>query len=61
MPADRLHLRRQELYDSILLEHDLPALLGGLTLTQYLSRLPQLSTSPETEITAPQQLLPGLQ
>ena len=61
MPADPLHAKRQELYDSLLLERDVPALLGGLTVDQYLSRLPQRSPSPETELPAPQPSLPGLQ
>lgn len=61
MPADPLHAKRQELYDSLLLERDVPALLCGLTVDQYLARLPQRHTSAETERTAPQPLLPGLQ
>jgi hypothetical protein len=61
MPADPLHAKRQELYDSLLLEHQVPALLGGLNASQYLARLPQRHTSAETERTAPQPLLPGLQ
>lgn len=61
MPADPLHSKRQELYDSLLLERDVPALLGGLTVDQYLARLPQRSPSPETESPAPQPSLPGLQ
>lgn len=61
MPADPLRAKRQELYDSLLLEHQVPALLGGLTVDQYLARLPQRHTSAETESTPPQPLLLGLQ
>ena len=61
MPADPLAQRRQDLYDSLILERDVPALLGGLTVDQYLSRLPQCSTSPETESTPQQPTLHGLQ
>lgn len=61
MPADPQHARRQELYDSLILERDVPALLAGLTVSQHLARLPQRSTSPETETPAPQPSLPGLQ
>jgi len=67
MPADLQAQRRQALYDSLLLERDVPALLGGLTASQYLAQLqppspaPQASTSPETESTHQQPSLPGLQ
>jgi len=66
MPADLQAQRRQDLYDSLLLEHHVPDLLGGLTVSQYLNRLnqpsltPQASPSPETETTPQQQLLIGL-
>lgn len=66
MPADLQAQRRQALYDGLLLERDVPALLGGLTVDEYLARLqppspaPQTSPSPETESTPPQLLLPGL-
>ena len=67
MPADPQAAKRQALYDSLLLERDVPALLGGLTASQYLAQLqppspaPQASPSPETESTPPQHQLPGLQ
>lgn len=61
MPADPQRAKRQDLYDSLILEHQVPDLLAGLTVAQYLSRLPQRHTSPETENTAPQQQLLGLQ
>ena len=65
MPADPQTQRRQDLYDSLILERDVPALLGGLTASQYLAQLqspaPQASTSPETESTHQQPSLPGLQ
>jgi len=61
MPADPLAQRRQDLYDNLLLEHQVADLLDGLTVDQYLSRLPQRSTSPETEQTPPQLALHGLQ
>lgn len=61
MPADPQAAKRQNLYDSLLLERDVPALLGGLTVEQYLSRLAKLSTSLETEFTTPQLALHGLQ
>jgi hypothetical protein len=61
MPADPQAQRRQDLYDSLILERDVPTLLGGLTVDQYLSRLPQRSTSPETKQTPPQLALHGLQ
>ena len=66
MPADLQAQRRQALYDSLLLEHHVPDLLGGLTVSQYLNRLnqpsatPQAAPSPETETTPQQQLLIGL-
>ena len=61
MPADPLAQRRQDLYDSLILERDVPTLLDGLTVDQYLSRLPQRFTSPETESTPQQPTLHGLQ
>ena len=67
MPADPQAKRRQDLYDSIILERDVPDLLGGLTVDQSLARLqkpspaPQCSTSPETEFTPKQPTLHGLQ
>jgi hypothetical protein len=61
MPADPQAQRRQDLYDTLILERDVPTLLDGLTVDQYLSRLPQRSTSPETEQTPPQLALHGLQ
>jgi hypothetical protein len=61
MPADPLAQRRQDLYDILILERDVPTLMGGLTVDQYLSRLPQRSTSPETEQIPPQLALHGLQ
>jgi hypothetical protein len=61
MPADPQAQRRQDLYDSIILERDVPDLLGGLTVEQHLSRLAACSTSPETESTPPQLALHGLQ
>ncbi len=67
MPADPQAQRRQDLYDSIILERDVPDLLGGLTVDQYLAQLqepapaPQSPTSPETEFTPPQLSLHGLQ
>jgi hypothetical protein len=67
MPADPQAQRRQDLYDSIILERDVPDLLGGLTVDQYLAQLqqpspaPQGSTSPETDFTPPQLSLHGLQ
>ncbi len=61
MPADPQAQRRQDLYDTLILERDVPALLGGLTVDQYLARLPQRSTSPETESTPQQPTLHGLQ
>jgi hypothetical protein len=61
MPADPQAAKRQDLYDSLILERDMPALLGGLTVEQYLSRLAKPSTSPETEAITPQLALQGLQ
>jgi len=61
MPADPQTAKRQGIYDSLILERDVPALLGGLTVEQYLSRLAASSTSPETEFTPPQLALHGLQ
>jgi hypothetical protein len=61
MPADPQAQRRQDLYDSLILERDVSTLLDGLTVDQYLSRLPQRSTSPETEQTPSQLALHGLQ
>lgn len=61
MPADPQAQRRQDLYDSIILECDVPSLLGGLTVEQRLSRLAAPFTSPETESTPPQLALHGLQ
>lgn len=61
MPADPQRAKRQDLYDSLILEHQVPDLLAGLTVAQYLSYLPQRHTSPETENTAPQLALHGLQ
>jgi hypothetical protein len=64
MPADLQAQRRQALYDTLILERDVPALLGGLTASQYLAQLqspaPQASTSPETESTPQQPTLHGL-
>jgi hypothetical protein len=61
MPADPQAKRCQELYDALILERDVPALLGGLTVDQYISRLHQRHTSPETESTPQQPALHGLQ
>ena len=61
MPADPQAAKRQQLYDSLILERDVPALLGVLTVEQYLSRLLASSTSPETEFTPKQPTLRGLQ
>jgi hypothetical protein len=60
MLADPQAAKRQDLYNSLLLERDVPALLGGLTVEQYLSRLANSSTSLETEATTPQLALQGL-
>ena len=61
MPADPQAAKRQDLYNSLLLERDVPALLDGLTVEQYLFRLAKASTSLETETTPPQLALHGLQ
>jgi len=61
MPADPQAAKRQDLYNSLLLERDVPALLDGLTVEQYLFRLAKASTSLETEATPPQLALHGLQ
>ena len=61
MPADLQEAKRQQQYDSLILERDVPALLGGLTVEQHLLSLASTHTSPETESTAPQPLLLGLQ
>jgi hypothetical protein len=61
MPPDPQAAKRQDLYDSLLLERDVPALLGGLTVEQYLARLTKPSTSLETEHITPQLALHGLQ
>jgi hypothetical protein len=61
MPADPQAAKRQDLYDSLIRERDVPALLGGLTVEQYLSRLAAASASLETEHIAPQLALHGLQ
>ncbi len=61
MPADPQAAKRQDLYNSLLLERDVPALLGGLTVEQYLARLAKPSTSLETEPITPQLALHGLQ
>ena len=61
MPADPQAAKRQDLYDSLILERDMPALLGGLTVEQHLLRLASTHTSPETEAITPQLALQGLQ
>jgi hypothetical protein len=60
MPADPQAAKRQDLYNSLILERDVAALLSGLTVEQYLARLAKSSTSLETEATTPQLALQGL-
>lgn len=59
MHADPQAAKRQQQYDTLILEHQVPALLGGLTVKQHLLRLASAHTSPETANTAPQLLLLG--
>lgn len=61
MPADPQAAKRQQQYDSLILEHQVPALLAGRTVQQHLLHLASTHTPPETESTAPQPLLLGLQ
>lgn len=61
MHADLQSAKRQQQYNTLILERDVPALLGGLTVEQHLLRLASAHTSPETANTAPQLLLLGSQ
>lgn len=61
MAVDLQRIKRQKLYDSILKERHVNFLLRGLTVSQYLDRLPQRHPSPETESFEAQPLLLGHQ
>jgi hypothetical protein len=50
----------QQLYDSLIQEANVRALLGGRTFDQYLAHLATLTPTPEPEPAAPQPAIPGL-
>jgi hypothetical protein len=50
----------QQLYDSLIQEEHVRALLGGRTFDQYLAHLASLTPIPEPEQTPPQPAIPGL-